>query len=105
MTLRRKYNHQRIFSPSQTPKYCSIPATGHTVQSQPSLTPAFFQQYCAQLQPWEHQLLLNVEFLVDQEDIDDILQEDTSLYLVTDGGAVDGAGYFGWVIATDLELL
>eukprot|EP00957_Ditylum_brightwellii_P055503 4206013-Ditylum_brightwellii.AAC.1 len=86
-------------------KYCSIPAPWRMAPSQTLPTPKSFLQYCKKLQLWEHRLLINVEFLLDQEDIDDILQDDISLYFVTDRGAVDGAGYFGWVIDTALEIL
>eukprot|EP00957_Ditylum_brightwellii_P175299 13345091-Ditylum_brightwellii.AAC.1 len=43
--------------------------------------------------------------LVEEEDLISILKEDIKVFLVSDGGEMDGLGYFGWVIGTHIEEL
>eukprot|EP00957_Ditylum_brightwellii_P099299 7563868-Ditylum_brightwellii.AAC.1 len=46
-----------------------------------------------------------VECHYDEEEIIYLLQTDIKLYFVSDGGKVNGLGYYGWAIATNMEIL
>eukprot|EP00957_Ditylum_brightwellii_P125945 9601441-Ditylum_brightwellii.AAC.1 len=65
--------------------------------------PKTFHQYIGTLAKWKQQLLLNVEFIMEEEDVINILSEILSLYLVSDKGKESGLGQFGWLIGTYTE--
>eukprot|EP00978_Attheya_sp_CCMP212_P033250 scaffold133307_cov46-Attheya_sp.AAC.3 len=90
-------------------KKFTIPAT--LQETNPTEMPiiATFEQYISTLPEWTQQLIQST-----QEEFDDtqqalhelVIPSSTSLTFVTDGGATDGHGYFGWVmIATDTHIL
>eukprot|EP00957_Ditylum_brightwellii_P023568 1779084-Ditylum_brightwellii.AAC.1 len=47
----------------------------------------------------------DVAYVLDEEDLRSLLEENTPLYLVTDSGVKDNIGYYGWVIATVIEIM
>eukprot|EP00957_Ditylum_brightwellii_P129177 9852718-Ditylum_brightwellii.AAC.1 len=47
----------------------------------------------------------DVDYVLDEEDLRNLLEENTSIYLVTDWGVKDNIGYHGWVIATVMEIV
>eukprot|EP00957_Ditylum_brightwellii_P169399 12893232-Ditylum_brightwellii.AAC.1 len=42
---------------------------------------------------------------MDEEELILLIMEANTLYLVTDGGVKEKVGYFGWVIATVMDIL
>eukprot|EP00957_Ditylum_brightwellii_P031002 2349199-Ditylum_brightwellii.AAC.1 len=46
-----------------------------------------------------------VDIVLDKEDLQNLLKENTPIYLVTDGGVKDSIGYYGWVIVTVIEIV
>eukprot|EP00957_Ditylum_brightwellii_P119490 9116923-Ditylum_brightwellii.AAC.1 len=46
-----------------------------------------------------------VNHVLDKEDIRHLLEENTPIYLVTDDGVKDNIGYYGWVMATVIEIV
>eukprot|EP00957_Ditylum_brightwellii_P038258 2892986-Ditylum_brightwellii.AAC.1 len=46
-----------------------------------------------------------VNHVIDKEDLKHLLEENTTIYLVTDSGVKDNIGYYGWVMATVIEIL
>ena len=81
-----------------------IPSHSHQ-QTQPPQPPATFIDYVNTLDKWEIDLLADYNLQYDKEDIIQILDTAGRLYFVSDGGKTDGLGYFGWVIATEMEIL
>eukprot|EP00957_Ditylum_brightwellii_P110346 8416277-Ditylum_brightwellii.AAC.1 len=77
---------------------CSIPRPSQPQQEQHQ--PSTFAAYCAQLPAWCSHLLQNIHFKLDEIDLCEALQSGEQLFFVTNGGATDGTGYFGWVAAT-----
>ena len=65
----------------------------------------YFNDYIDTLQQWEAELIRGTQQVLEIEDIIPILQDDQKLYLVSDGGEENGLGYFGWVIASETEIL
>eukprot|EP00957_Ditylum_brightwellii_P180366 13739991-Ditylum_brightwellii.AAC.1 len=59
-----------------------------------------FQEYCNSLPKWCKHLLANINFMWNKEELCHILQNNKTIYLVTDGGKTTGIGYYGWVAAT-----
>ena len=47
----------------------------------------------------------DVDYILDDEDLRNLLKENTLIYLVTDGGVKDNIGYYRWVIATVMEIV
>ena len=64
-----------------------------------------FNNYKKTLQKWEQELMQEVNHVLDKEDLRRLLEENTPIYLVTDGGVKDNIGYYGWVIATVIEIV
>eukprot|EP00957_Ditylum_brightwellii_P180661 13762232-Ditylum_brightwellii.AAC.1 len=64
--------------------------------SKPTTPPTMFNEYIETLEQWERDLLTGHQLLVEEEDLVSILKEDLKVFLVSDGGEVDGLGYFGW---------
>eukprot|EP00957_Ditylum_brightwellii_P035452 2687812-Ditylum_brightwellii.AAC.1 len=58
--------------------------------------PQNFHKYIDTLDSWEHQLLPGCEFIEDKEEIIHILAENINIFLITNNGAADRFGYFGW---------
>ena len=75
--------------------------------TQEQTTPQTFKQYVASLDDWEQQLLSSTQESTEESEYDlhELLTTSKTMYLVTDGGAVEGHGYFGWVIATNSKIL
>jgi hypothetical protein len=75
--------------------------------TQEQTTPKTFKQYVASLDDWEQQLLSSTQESTEESEYDlhELLTTSKTMYLVTDGGAVEGHGYFGWVIATNSKIL
>eukprot|EP00957_Ditylum_brightwellii_P018014 1357308-Ditylum_brightwellii.AAC.1 len=73
---------------------CTWPATftGNTIP-RPYET---FDEHNKTLQKWEQDLMREVEIVLDKEDLQNLLEESTPIYLVTDGGVKDNIGYYGW---------
>ena len=46
-----------------------------------------------------------VDIVLDKEDLQNLLEENTPIYLVTDRGVKDNIGYYGWVIATVIKIV
>eukprot|EP00957_Ditylum_brightwellii_P168857 12852570-Ditylum_brightwellii.AAC.1 len=46
-----------------------------------------------------------VDIVIDEEDLQILLEENTPIYLATDGGVKDNIGYYGWVIASVIEIV
>eukprot|EP00957_Ditylum_brightwellii_P052954 4014542-Ditylum_brightwellii.AAC.1 len=46
-----------------------------------------------------------VDIVLDEEDLQNLLEEDTLIYLVADGGVKDNIGYYGWVIASVIKIV
>eukprot|EP00957_Ditylum_brightwellii_P115653 8821537-Ditylum_brightwellii.AAC.1 len=46
-----------------------------------------------------------VDTILDKEDLQNLLEENTPIYLVTDGGVKDNIDYYGWVIATVIKIV
>eukprot|EP00957_Ditylum_brightwellii_P045033 3416336-Ditylum_brightwellii.AAC.1 len=64
-----------------------------------------FDTYEKTLQKWEQELMQDVNYVLDKEDLHNLLEENTPTYLVTDGGVKDSIGYYGWVIVTVMEIV
>eukprot|EP00957_Ditylum_brightwellii_P073401 5578048-Ditylum_brightwellii.AAC.1 len=47
----------------------------------------------------------DVDYILDKEDLRNLLKENTLIYLVTDGGVKDNIGYYRWVIASVMEIV
>eukprot|EP00957_Ditylum_brightwellii_P116369 8876114-Ditylum_brightwellii.AAC.1 len=47
----------------------------------------------------------DVDYVLDEEDLRNLLEENTPIYLVTNGGVKDNIGYYKWVIATVMEIV
>eukprot|EP00957_Ditylum_brightwellii_P136282 10393649-Ditylum_brightwellii.AAC.1 len=45
----------------------------------------------------------DVDYVLDEEDLCNLLEENTPIYLVTGRGVKDNIGYYGWVISTVME--
>eukprot|EP00957_Ditylum_brightwellii_P003026 231190-Ditylum_brightwellii.AAC.1 len=58
--------------------------------------PDTFQEYIKHIPKWERQLFLYREHVKHPEDLKMQIMLGTALCYVTDGGADDGIGYFGW---------
>eukprot|EP00957_Ditylum_brightwellii_P045234 3429019-Ditylum_brightwellii.AAC.1 len=84
---------------------CSIPATLNTTIHQETQQYNTFQEYCKSLPKWCRHLLVNINFIWDEEEICLILQNNKTVYVVTDRGKTTGIGYYGWVIATVCDIL
>eukprot|EP00957_Ditylum_brightwellii_P056746 4300544-Ditylum_brightwellii.AAC.1 len=52
--------------------------------------------FCKTLEKWEQDLMRDVDYVLDEKDLRSLLEENTPLYLVTDGGVKDNIGYYGW---------
>eukprot|EP00978_Attheya_sp_CCMP212_P006750 scaffold15641_cov39-Attheya_sp.AAC.1 len=77
----------------------SIPSPAvTTISTQELPTHKTFMQYVASLDDWEQQLLSSTQESTEESkyDLHELLTTSKTLYLVTDGGAVEGHGYFGW---------
>eukprot|EP00957_Ditylum_brightwellii_P211821 15366640-Ditylum_brightwellii.AAC.1 len=61
--------------------------------------------YVASLDAWEQDLIHKVKFVVDEEDLHMVLNDEITLFLVPDGGTENGYGYFGWVIVSHMDIL
>eukprot|EP00957_Ditylum_brightwellii_P121889 9295323-Ditylum_brightwellii.AAC.1 len=46
-----------------------------------------------------------VDLVIGKEDLQNLLEENTPIYLATDRGVKDNIGYYGWVIATLIEIV
>eukprot|EP00957_Ditylum_brightwellii_P197153 15021149-Ditylum_brightwellii.AAC.1 len=46
-----------------------------------------------------------VAIVLDKEDLQNLLEENTPIYLVTDEGVKDNIGYYSWVIATVIKIV
>lgn len=57
------------------------------------------------LTKWDSQPLQHVEEIVKRISLKQHTKLGTKLWIATDGGVMEGNGYFGWVIATDTEML
>eukprot|EP00957_Ditylum_brightwellii_P107040 8167242-Ditylum_brightwellii.AAC.1 len=64
-----------------------------------------FQDYINNLLEWERQLFLFWKHITDHEELKTQRLLGKALYYVTDGGADNGIGYSGWVIATDTRII
>eukprot|EP00957_Ditylum_brightwellii_P071768 5455263-Ditylum_brightwellii.AAC.1 len=42
---------------------------------------------------------------VEENELKELLQNNIQLFLMSDGGAVDGLKYFGWVIGTHMDVM
>jgi hypothetical protein len=95
--LEQGFDEQRFTTPAQTIKqrHSTIPL----VQT--------FEQYKETLPSWVQQLISMTEEQVHDNELllHELLQIQRSLNFVTDGGATEGHGYFGWVIATNSKIL
>ena len=65
----------------------------------------YFNDYIETLQQWEAELIRGTQQVLEIEDVISILQDEQKIYLVSDGGEENGLGYFGWVIASETEIL
>ena len=91
-----------------------IQRVGDTLQFTPPMSykirqkrkpPTSFRQYIQTLEKWERQLLKHWQHVHNEQDLQKEIQLGTTFYYVTDGGADDGIGYFGWTIATETTLI
>ena len=65
-----------------------------------------WDKYISKLQKWEQVLLKKVmEDPNLSQTLRECIERGVKLWFVTDGGAKDGKGYFGWVIATATQIL
>ena len=65
-----------------------------------------FRSYIQTLEPWEQRLLKHIREHHDSYGSSIIhLQMADKIWLVTDGGLNNGDGYFGWVIASNTNIL
>jgi hypothetical protein len=74
-------------------------------RTQKKQKPDTFQDYIKTISKWERQLFLYWEHVKHPDDLKMQILLGTALYYVTDGGADDGIGYFGWVIASDTRII
>jgi hypothetical protein len=70
-------------------------------------TSSTFKEYLRnKTEPWEQPLLADIREMTNGVLLlYTLLAIGTRLFFVTDGGDTDGDGYFGWVLATDTEIL
>eukprot|EP00957_Ditylum_brightwellii_P052709 3995669-Ditylum_brightwellii.AAC.1 len=47
----------------------------------------------------------DVDIVLDKEDPQNLLEQNTPIYLVTDDGVKDNIGYYGWVITTVIKIV
>eukprot|EP00978_Attheya_sp_CCMP212_P027776 scaffold93923_cov54-Attheya_sp.AAC.1 len=82
----------------------SIIAAKHAIETPIIVS---FDQYISTLPKWTQQLIQSTqeEFQEHQPALHELLISETALTFVTDGGAIEGHGYFGWVIATDTYII
>eukprot|EP00957_Ditylum_brightwellii_P148607 11314322-Ditylum_brightwellii.AAC.1 len=73
--------------------------------SKPTTPPTMFNEYIETLKQWERDLLTGHQILVEEEDLISVLKDEIKVFLVSDGGEVDGLSYFGWVMGTHTEEL
>eukprot|EP00978_Attheya_sp_CCMP212_P007874 scaffold18320_cov37-Attheya_sp.AAC.2 len=115
--------HTRAGQMSAAPnlKYPAIPkirattyVCHHSISSRKSIKatipipkPETFEDYIEQnAAPWEKHLLQDLEEPTDSEiSLADNFKLGKELFLVSDGGDIDGSGYYGWVIANDTHIL
>eukprot|EP00978_Attheya_sp_CCMP212_P014029 scaffold35568_cov62-Attheya_sp.AAC.1 len=86
----------------------TTPAETQSNAKDPPNDPETFDEYLSQLPAWETSLLscLTEEKIpITAHTLKQHLKQATNLYLVSDGGATEGHGYFGWVIATGNTVL
>eukprot|EP00957_Ditylum_brightwellii_P160443 12214193-Ditylum_brightwellii.AAC.1 len=74
------------------------PQTQQTPTSQPVLQT--FQDYIQHLQEWEKDLIQNIDFQHDKEDIIQTMESNAPLYFVSGGRESDRLGYFEWAQRT-----
>eukprot|EP00957_Ditylum_brightwellii_P191883 14607550-Ditylum_brightwellii.AAC.1 len=88
----------------QTTYSCTIPSP---LKTSPSMTPEFttFKEYINALLQWTHDLLCNINFIDDEEELCLFLQGIEHMYFVTEGSETEGTGYFGWVAAATCDNL
>jgi hypothetical protein len=68
----------------------------------PPPEPATFNEYLSTIPTWESDLLQNVRFRIPVEQFKNILiDKDTQLCIVSDGGNIESFGSHAWVIAND----
>jgi hypothetical protein len=92
----------------QTKLVFTTPANNEGHQEAIKAPPTNFYDHIAGLPEWEIGALGNITEVVccvSALSLKQHLEHATNLYLVSDGGAVDGHGYFGWVIATGTTVL
>eukprot|EP00978_Attheya_sp_CCMP212_P042224 scaffold253689_cov69-Attheya_sp.AAC.1 len=91
-----------------TKYFFTTPAGTQSNAKDPPNNPETFEEYLGQLPAWETSLLsclTEEELSITVHDLKQHLEQATNLYLVSDGGATEGHGYFGWVIATGSTVL
>eukprot|EP00957_Ditylum_brightwellii_P184102 14023145-Ditylum_brightwellii.AAC.1 len=47
----------------------------------------------------------DVNYVLNKEHLHNLLEENTPIYLVTDGGVKDNIGHYSWVIAAVMEIV
>eukprot|EP00957_Ditylum_brightwellii_P001590 124423-Ditylum_brightwellii.AAC.1 len=67
--------------------------------------PDTFKQYIKDLPAWERQLFSHWKHITDNKELKTQILLRKIFYYVTDGGADDGIGYFGWLIATETKII
>eukprot|EP00978_Attheya_sp_CCMP212_P022685 scaffold68115_cov70-Attheya_sp.AAC.3 len=86
----------------------TTPAGAQSNVKDPPNDPETFEEYLSQLPAWETSLLsclTEEKVSITAHTLKQHLEQATNLYLVSDGGATEGHGYFGWVIATESIIL
>lgn len=97
--------HALPVMPSPRRQYDYSTPTGHTIPQEPLLA-ATWDQFRLQLAPWEADLLRFTAEVTETERLLRFLSiQDRTLYIVSDGGCKDDRGSFGWVIASETEVL
>eukprot|EP00957_Ditylum_brightwellii_P101511 7735646-Ditylum_brightwellii.AAC.1 len=73
----------------------TIPCQWMPPPEKPATVPTTFIEYAEQLSEWERNLISVCDPQQDEEDICEVLQEEITIFLVSDGGVKNGFGYFG----------
>eukprot|EP00957_Ditylum_brightwellii_P204667 15340346-Ditylum_brightwellii.AAC.1 len=82
----------------------TLPASYEPKQMVPSIQHTTFLKYVQTLEEWECSVLEEVDMEVKEDELKELSQDNIQLFLVSDGGEIDGLGYFGWVIGTHMDV-
>eukprot|EP00957_Ditylum_brightwellii_P029931 2264914-Ditylum_brightwellii.AAC.1 len=72
----------------------NIPSQVCHQETPTQVPPSNFTEYVDSLETWEKELISGTEMVIEEEDICEVLTDEITMFLVSNGGAENGFGYF-----------